>query len=118
MGMEDYEASIAVLKTAVEKAYPFGLPETDPINRLFEHAETELDSKDFELWWAGKQLKPEKCVSDYCGRNEKTKLVVKLQRKGSGPPTKENPLDEQGQKVRRLPYSLMFTLTYHCLVHI
>lgn len=34
------------------------------------------------LWWAGKELMPEKKLGDYCGFNEKTKIVVKLTKKG------------------------------------
>ena len=30
------------------------------------------------LWWAGKELMPEKSLEDYVGKNEKTKIVVKL----------------------------------------
>ncbi len=33
-----------------------------------------------QLWWAGKELLPEKTLADYVGRNEKTKIVVKIQK--------------------------------------
>ncbi len=45
-----------------------------------------------------------KLVSDYLGRNEKTKVVAKLQKKGSGPPVREPALDEQTQKVHPFHY--------------
>jgi cilia- and flagella-associated protein 298 len=32
------------------------------------------------LWWAGKELVGDKCLSDYVGKNEKTKIVVKIQK--------------------------------------
>jgi hypothetical protein len=41
------------------------------------------------LWFAGKQLQPEKKLADYLGRNENTRAVVKLQKKGTGPPARE-----------------------------
>jgi hypothetical protein len=41
------------------------------------------------LWFAGKQLQPEKKLADYLGRNENTRAVVKLQKKGQGPPARE-----------------------------
>lgn len=33
-----------------------------------------------QLWWAGKELLREKLLSDFVGRNEKTKLIVKIQK--------------------------------------
>ena len=41
------------------------------------------------LWFAGKQMLPEKKLSEYLGRHEKTKAVVKLQKKGQGAPARE-----------------------------
>ena len=41
------------------------------------------------MWWAGKELVPEKHLSDYIGKNEKTKLIVKLQPGGAGCPVRE-----------------------------
>ena len=34
-----------------------------------------LDPKDTSLWWAGKELLPGKVLSEYTGKNEKTKIV-------------------------------------------
>ena len=42
-------------------------------------ASLEVIEKDKgSLWWAGKELMPEKTLEDYIGKNEKTKIVVKL----------------------------------------
>lgn len=30
------------------------------------------------IWWAGKEFLPGKLLSDYCGKNEKTKIVLKF----------------------------------------
>lgn len=49
------------------------------------------------LWWASKDLSTG-LLSDFIGKNEKTKIIVKLQRKGSGPPMKEAPISETEQK--------------------
>lgn len=35
-----------------------------------------------QLWWASKELQRGKKLQDYVGKNEKTKLVVKLQKVG------------------------------------
>jgi hypothetical protein len=37
-------------------------------------------------FWAGKELDPAKLLSDFTGRNEKTKIVVRLGRAGAPPP--------------------------------
>lgn len=49
------------------------------------------------LWWAGKEMAGEKKLCDYIGKNEKTKVVVKLQKKGTGPPGRE-PIVTEDQK--------------------
>lgn len=35
-----------------------------------------------QLWWASKELQRGKKLQDYVGKNEKTKLVVKMQKVG------------------------------------
>jgi len=53
-----------------------------------------------ELWFAGKQMEQsqDKKLSDYVGKNDKTKVIVKLQKKGAGAPQREAPVDEKTQK--------------------
>jgi hypothetical protein len=46
------------------------------------------------MWWAGKELLREKLLNSYTGKNEKTKIVVKLTRSGSGAPVREAAIDE------------------------
>ena len=48
-----------------------------------------MDPAASALWFAGKQMLPDKKVSDFLGRHEKTKAVVKLTRKGQGAPARE-----------------------------
>lgn len=48
-----------------------------------------MDPDSSTLWFAGKQLQPDKKLSDFLGRNENTRAVVKLQKKGAGPPARE-----------------------------
>ena len=47
------------------------------------------------MWWAGKELLREKPLNSYTGKNEKTKIVVKLSKSGSGPPVREGGIDEE-----------------------
>ena len=39
-----------------------------------------LDESTVQLWWAGKELQRTKSLEQYVGNNEKTKIVVKLQK--------------------------------------
>jgi len=41
------------------------------------------------MWFAGKELFPEKTIESYVGKNEKTKIIVKLNKKGFGAPVRE-----------------------------
>merc|ERR1711865_1298333 len=50
------------------------------------------------LWWAGKLLVREKKLSDFVGRNDKTKIVAKLQKGGASAPSRERAIDEETQK--------------------
>jgi len=52
----------------------------------------------FQLWWAGKDMQRGKCLHEYIGKNEKTKIVGKIQRRGGGAPVREAVYDEQTQK--------------------
>ena len=38
-----------------------------------------LDDETTQLWWAGKELLKGKQLLDYVGKNEKTKIVAKIQ---------------------------------------
>lgn len=39
-----------------------------------------LDESTAQLWWAGKELQRGKKLQDFIGKNEKTKLIIKLQK--------------------------------------
>lgn len=39
-----------------------------------------IEESEARLWWAGKELQRGKKLSDYIGKNEKTKIVVKVQK--------------------------------------
>jgi hypothetical protein len=56
---------------------------------LLQFGGVDLDPASSTLWFAGKQLLPDKPLSEYMGRNERTRAVVKLQKKGQGPPARE-----------------------------
>lgn len=39
-----------------------------------------IPTEEAQLWWAGKEMQRGKKLQDYVGKNEKTKIVVKLQK--------------------------------------
>ncbi|KAF8778756.1 Cilia- and flagella-associated protein 298 like protein [Argiope bruennichi] len=103
----DIEDTLDILCGAVKICYPMGLPSYEIISQELEGKEdlsgTQaskeiLEPDGTELWWASKKLDPSKILSDYIGKNEKSKVVVKLQKKGSGAPAKESALTEQQRK--------------------
>ena len=58
----------------------------------------ELDPTTTSLWVVSKELQAPKLFSDYFGKNEKSKFVVKLQKKGAGAPTREPVVDGETHK--------------------
>lgn len=48
-----------------------------------------LDPAAAELWFAGQPLVPGAPLSARLGRNDKTRVVLRLQRSGQGAPTRE-----------------------------
>eukprot|EP00158_Paraphelidium_tribonemae_P006223 Partr_v1_DN27735_c1_g1_i11_m67061 putative Chromosome 21 open reading frame 59 len=82
-------------------AFISGIPEDSPISAYLAPRDDVCMASDHELWWASKRISqhPEKhALSDFVGRNEKTNMIVKFQKIGSGPPVKDPPLNEQGQR--------------------
>ena len=57
-----------------------------------------IESQQFQLWWAGKEFQRGKKLMDFIGRNEKTKIICKIQKRGAGAPVREPVYDEQTQK--------------------
>lgn len=47
---------------------------------VLQAASQVLDENTAQLWWAGKDLLKTKTLETYTGKNEKTKIVVKLQK--------------------------------------
>lgn len=96
---------LSLLSGAVTIVYPMSLPPHDPIRMEFEGRE-ELEGthdslavmSEAQLWFCGKEITPQKLLSDFTGKNDKTKVVVKLSKKGNGPPGREPVLSEDDRK--------------------
>jgi hypothetical protein len=94
--------NIDIIKGLVMMGYPgyYGLGSYEPVRMLLE-GEGEFDPRTSDwldldkvtMWVVSKELVPPKLFSDYFGKNEKQKFVVKLQSKGSGAPVREPALD-------------------------
>eukprot|EP00330_Aristerostoma_sp_ATCC50986_P007547 CAMPEP_0114578314 /NCGR_PEP_ID=MMETSP0125-20121206/2873_1 /TAXON_ID=485358 ORGANISM="Aristerostoma sp., Strain ATCC 50986" /NCGR_SAMPLE_ID=MMETSP0125 /ASSEMBLY_ACC=CAM_ASM_000245 /LENGTH=183 /DNA_ID=CAMNT_0001768299 /DNA_START=360 /DNA_END=911 /DNA_ORIENTATION=- len=103
----EIKEAINNLRGAVMIAYPayHGLPDWEPVKMImenkfeFELLQNEnfdyLNEKDTSIWWAGKELQSGKTLADYVGKNEKTKIVVKLQKSGQGAPAREPMIDQK-----------------------
>ena len=56
-----------------------------------------IDPTQAVLWFASKELQSGKKLSDYLGRHEKTKVVVKLTTRSAGQPAREPLLSQEDQ---------------------
>lgn len=54
------------------------------------------------IWFSGKEMMRGKLLQDYVGKNEKTKIVVKLQKVGQGAPQREPVMTEEERKAMML----------------
>lgn len=99
--------TIDLLRGAVTIVYPMGLPPYDNIQMEFDNEEdlegTQASKEVIPLnmgsiWFSGKEMLPGKKFSDYLGKNEKSKVIVKIQRKGAGAPGREPVVSAEEQK--------------------
>ncbi|KAJ3416666.1 hypothetical protein HDV05_000496 [Chytridiales sp. JEL 0842] len=104
---EHIEEAIRNISGALTIAYPMGLPEWEPVKDILNDTEDlsgtqaskeVIPEKEAALWWAGKEILADKVLSDFVGKNDKTKIIVKLQKKSQGAPVREAPLDEKAQR--------------------
>lgn len=101
------QEAIDLMKGAVTIVYPMGLPPHDNIQMEFDNEE-DLEgtqaSKDIippnmgSIWFSGKEMVAGKKLSDYLGKNEKSKVIAKIQKKGGGAPGREPVVSADEQK--------------------
>lgn len=84
-----------------------GLPEWDTVRLTIEGAEgldgtaasmDILDPATAELWAASRSFDRAQTVGDRLGRNEKTKVIAKMQKPGAGAPGREAAVSEDERK--------------------
>ncbi|CAG5093805.1 Similar to cfap298: Cilia- and flagella-associated protein 298 (Danio rerio) [Cotesia congregata] len=99
--------ALDLLRGASMIVYPMGLPPHDVIRKEFENTEDltgtqasleVMDVQMTQLWFSGKEMIRGKKLKDYLGANEKTKIVVKLQKRGSGMPAREPLMNDDERK--------------------
>ncbi|KAJ3125465.1 hypothetical protein HK100_010784 [Physocladia obscura] len=101
------QEAITLISGALTMAYPMGMSEGEPADDIIKDIEDLSGSAaskevisldDATLWWAGKEIMRGKNLSDFVGKNDKCKVIVKLQKKSQGAPVRESPMDEQAQR--------------------
>lgn len=109
----ELQDKLANVRGAVMMAYPMGLPAWETTALALNsidglqgtHVEKGLlDPESTALWVAGKDFPKGKLVSDRLGKNEKTKVIAKLQKTGSGPPAREPIVNEEERKAMMAHY--------------
>ncbi|KAF0694750.1 Aste57867_14426 [Aphanomyces stellatus] len=99
----------------VMMGFPMGLPEYDVVQLLLEGKDEAalagtqtgtdvLDAESAELWWAGKQFFRDETVGDRVGKNEKTKVIARLTKRGQGAPQREPAVSEDERKAMMAHY--------------
>ncbi|XP_015430082.1 PREDICTED: UPF0769 protein C21orf59 homolog [Dufourea novaeangliae] len=120
------QEALDILRGAVTIVYPMGLPPHEVIRQEFENTEDlsgtqasleVIDVQLAQLWFSGKELLPGKKMKDYVGPNEKTRIIVKLQKRGGGRPGREPLMSEEERKqlmlhAYRRQEQLKFCFTY------
>lgn len=110
MNRDKINEKLMNIRGATMMAFPMGLPNYDPVKSLLDIEEVEdalaesssaleiMSEETAELWWAGKQFFRDQFVRDLIGKNEKTKIIVKLQKRGGGMPSREPAVSEDERK--------------------
>ncbi|XP_043669045.1 cilia- and flagella-associated protein 298-like isoform X2 [Vespula pensylvanica] len=103
--------ALDILRGAVTIVYPMGLPPHDVIRQEFENTEDltgtqasleVIDISLAQLWFSGKEMIQGKKLKNFLGSNEKTKVIVKLQKRGAGMPGREPLMSEEERKLLML----------------
>ncbi|CAA9987507.1 conserved protein, unknown function [Plasmodium knowlesi strain H] len=94
---------LKLIVEALSSCYPSmeGLPPYDPTRLLLENENAFNDNfiiEETSIWWAGKELRGDCPLRSYIGKNEKTKIIVKLHPTKMGPPERERKVDEATYK--------------------
>lgn len=99
--------ALDIMRGAVMIVYPMNLPPHENVRLELENQEdltgtqasTEvLEEDNTSIWFSGKEMLRGKQLKDFIGKNEKTKIVAKIQKRGLGAPGREPVVTEDEQK--------------------
>lgn len=105
--MKIVKEALDLLRGTVIIVYPMQLPPHDSIRNEFQNTEDlsgtqaaleVIEPVKGQLWFAGRQMLPDKRLADFVGLNEKCKVIVKLQKSGEGAPGREPVFTETERK--------------------
>lgn len=94
------------VRGAALMCHPEGLPPYDPFRVALEAPSSDaaeaspsyggdrFDPDTAQLWYCGRTMRRGSTLADHVGRNDKTKVVVKLTAAGAQAPGREPPVDE------------------------
>lgn len=107
LGQKNVKEALDFLRGAVLIVYPMQLPPHDSVRNEFQNTEDltgtqasleVIEPAKAQLWFAGKQMLPDRKLAEFIGRNEKSKVTVKLQKSGEGAPAREPVISEADRK--------------------
>ncbi|XP_062619659.1 cilia- and flagella-associated protein 298-like [Saccostrea cucullata] len=99
--------ALDILRGAVMIVYPMDLPPHENVRLELENNEDltgtqasneVLEEENTSVWFSGKEMLRGKQLKDFIGKNEKTKIVAKIQKRGLGAPGREPVVTEDEQK--------------------
>lgn len=101
------------VRGALMIAFPMGLPDWEPAKHEVEGTEDLegtaegadiMNAESTVMWWASKQLDRSKTLQDFVGRNDKTKIVVQLTKKGAGAPVRQAQQQSKSEQEAMMAY--------------
>ncbi|KAL7642626.1 UNVERIFIED_CONTAM: hypothetical protein RMT77_007190 [Armadillidium vulgare] len=107
LSQQHIQEAVTILKGGIDIIFPNGLSLNHPLRKEFENREDLSGTQDEKLilypemtkiWFSSKALEEGNKLSKYFGKNEKTKVIVKLQPRGSSTPPREPVLTEEEKK--------------------
>jgi len=111
--VEDLQDHIDKIRGALMIAYPMGLPDWEPARQAVEETEElegssegqdVMDEESTVMWWASKMLDRGKILQDFVGRNDKTKIVVQLTKRGGGAPVRAAQQQSESEQKSMMAY--------------
>jgi len=110
---EGLQEHIDKVRGALMIAYPMGLPDWEPARQQVEGTEEVegtaegqdvMNQDNTVMWWASKMLDRSKTLQDFLGRNDKTKIVVQLTKRGAGAPARQSQNNSEEEQKAQMAY--------------